>query len=177
MFHLLLLPALTAFSLALASHAQDSQSLGDVARQTRQQKQAKSADPKAAQPSKVITNDQIPEHASTPAEMNAEPERGSSSPHYSTAGGKIPAERWKAQIQAQKNIVKSLQQDVDRLNSSIHFVQANLYRNGLQYNQRQTEKQQELERLQSQLEEQKHRLDDMQESARKQGYGSSVYDP
>jgi hypothetical protein len=31
--------------------------------------------------------------------------------------------------------------------------------------------------MQQQLEEQKRRLDDMQESARKQGYGSSVYDP
>ena len=31
--------------------------------------------------------------------------------------------------------------------------------------------------MQAQLEEQKKRLDEMQESARKQGYGSSVYDP
>jgi len=31
--------------------------------------------------------------------------------------------------------------------------------------------------MQSQLSEQKKRLDEMQESARKQGYGSSVYDP
>ena len=31
--------------------------------------------------------------------------------------------------------------------------------------------------MQTQMEEQKKRLDEMQESARRQGYGSSVYDP
>jgi hypothetical protein len=31
--------------------------------------------------------------------------------------------------------------------------------------------------MQSQLEEEKRRLEDMQDSARKQGYGSSIYDP
>jgi hypothetical protein len=45
------------------------------------------------------------------------------------------------------------------------------------WNERQREKQQRAERMQAQLEDQKKRLDDMQESARKQGYGSSVYDP
>jgi hypothetical protein len=47
----------------------------------------------------------------------------------------------------------------------------------VQWNERQKEKQQEVERGQAQLAEQKKRLDDMQESARRQGYGSSVYDP
>jgi hypothetical protein len=31
--------------------------------------------------------------------------------------------------------------------------------------------------MQSQLEQQKKRLEEMQDAARKQGYGSSVYDP
>jgi hypothetical protein len=31
--------------------------------------------------------------------------------------------------------------------------------------------------MQVQLEEQKKRLEELQESARKQGYGSSIYDP
>jgi hypothetical protein len=31
--------------------------------------------------------------------------------------------------------------------------------------------------MQTQLEEQKRQLDEAQESARKEGYGSSVYDP
>jgi hypothetical protein len=89
----------------------------------------------------------------------------------------LSAERWKALIQAQKNAVSSLQEQIDKLHSSIHFVEANLYVNGPQYNKRQAQKQQEVERAQAQLEEQKKRLEDMQESARKQGYGSSVYDP
>jgi predicted ribosome quality control (RQC) complex YloA/Tae2 family protein len=45
------------------------------------------------------------------------------------------------------------------------------------WNERQREKQQRVERMQAQLQEQKRRLEEMQDSARKQGYGSSVYDP
>jgi predicted ribosome quality control (RQC) complex YloA/Tae2 family protein len=47
----------------------------------------------------------------------------------------------------------------------------------VQWNERQKEKQQQVERLKSQLEDQQKRLEDMQEQARKQGYGTSVYDP
>jgi len=170
------------FFLSLVSYSQDSQSLGDVARQTRQQKQAKGSQDKdrdkqdkGAQASKVITNDEIPEHVSSAAESAGEANRRMS--HPVSGIEKMSTEQWKSQIQAQKNMVDSLQKEVDRLNSSIHFVQANLYVNGAQYNHHQTEKQQELERIQTQLEEQKKRLEDMQDTARKQGYGSSVYDP
>jgi hypothetical protein len=45
------------------------------------------------------------------------------------------------------------------------------------WNERQREKQERVERMRLQFEDQKRRLDDTQESARKQGYGSSVYDP
>ena len=86
-------------------------------------------------------------------------------------------EQWKAKIQAQKNSIASLQNQIDRLNSSIHFVEANRYTNGAQYNQRQAQKQDEVQRMQKQLDEQKQKLQDMQESARKAGLGSSVYDP
>ena len=164
--------------LAAVSYSQDTQTLGDVARQTRQQKQVKDAPGKDAPARKVVTNDEIPEQAASTADgSSADQSHELASPHTSSEPGKLSAERWKALIQAQKNVVSSLQKQIDDLHSSIHFVEANLYVNGPQYNKRQAQKQQEVERAQAQLEEQKKRLEDMQESARKQGYGSSVYDP
>jgi len=165
--------------LAAASVGQDSQSLGDVARQARQKKNQVSDTPgKDRQARKVVTNDEIPEQAAPTADGSGAGQSHELASHQpSSEPGKLSAERWKALIQAQKNVVSSLQKQIDKLNSSIHFVEANLYVNGPQYNKRQAQKQQEVERAQAQLEEQKKRLEDMQESARKQGYGNSVYDP
>jgi hypothetical protein len=165
------------FLLAAVSYSQDSQSLGDVARQARQQK-TQGHEGKGVPARKVVTNDEIPQQAASTADgSGADQSHELPSQHPSPEPGKLPAERWKALIQAQKDGVSSLQKQIDKLNSSIHFVEANLYVNGPQYNKRQAQKQQEVERAQAQLEEQKKRLEDMQDSARKQGYGSSVYDP
>jgi hypothetical protein len=46
----------------------------------------------------------------------------------------------------------------------------------VQWNERQKEKQDQVESMKAQLEEQKKQLENMQESARKQGFGSSVYE-
>jgi DNA repair exonuclease SbcCD ATPase subunit len=167
------------FLSAALSYSQDSQSLGDVARQARQQKTRVSDAPgKDLQAHKVVTNDEIPEQAASTADGSGADQSYELASHQaSSEPGKLSAERWKALIQAQKNVVSSLQKQIDRLNSSIHFVEANLYVNGPQHNKRQAQKQQEVERAQAQLEEQRKRLEDMQESARKQGYGSSVYEP
>ena len=70
-----------------------------------------------------------------------------------------------------------MQGQIDRLNSSVHFVEADRYYNGVQHNQRQIQKQDEVQRMQKQLDEQKKQLEDMQEQARKAGLGSSVYEP
>lgn len=157
---------------------QDAPSLGDLARQQRQQKeQSKAAPGRDVKASKVITNEEIPEHAqsaSTPATRGQE--RGNSTPASSNEA-KLPAERWKSQILTQKNQIDSLQREVDELNESIRFAPANCVEGCVGWNERQREKQQRVERMQQQLEEQKKRLEDMQDSARKQGYGSSVYDP
>jgi hypothetical protein len=174
---LFLQPVTVIVLLATMSYSQDSQSLGDVARQARQQK-TQGHEGKDAPARKVVTNDEIPEQAASTADgSGADQSPELPSHHTSSEPGKLSAERWKALIQAQKNVVSSLQKQIDKTNSSIHFVEANLYVNGPQYNKRQAQKQQEVERAQAQLEEQKKRLEDMQESARKQGYGSSVYDP
>jgi len=158
-----------ALFVAAGSYAQ---SLGDVARQQRQ-KQAK--DGHAAR--KVVTNEEIPEHpeeSSTTSSTTYENDAAAAPP---ASNDTHSGEQWKAKIEAQKNSVASLQSQIDKLNSSIHFVEANRYTNGVQYNQRQVQKQDEVQRMQKQLDEQKKQLEDMQESARKAGLGSSVYEP
>ena len=123
----------------------------------------------------MITNEEIPEHAekSSAAASKAE----ATSVPESSNSPKLSAEQWRSQILAQKNQLASLQRQVDDLNESIRFAPANCVENCVEWNERQREKQQQVERMQGQLDEQKKRLDDLQDSARKQGYGSSVYDP
>jgi hypothetical protein len=177
-----LISAVTSLFTVLAI-GQDSPSLGDVARQARKQKQQnQDADTKATQsskPTKVITNEEIPEHSEADAQPSTQDDvwQGSAPSSSASGGAKIPAEQWKLRIEAQKNAVASLQNSIDKLNDSIHFAPGNCVSGCVQWNERQKEKQQEVERGQAQLAEQKKRLEDMQESARRQGYGSSVYDP
>ena len=158
--------------LILVNGTSHGQSLGDVAREQRQKRQAK--DPKAA--AKVVTNDEIPESpdASAPDDSEGTPE--SSAPAASSAGKKT-AEQWKAEIEVRKARIAALQSQVEKLNDSVHFVEANRYSNGVQYNQYQLKKQEEAQRLQKQLDTEKKALGDAQESARKAGFGSAVYDP
>jgi hypothetical protein len=161
--------------LAGTVYAQDNpQSLGDLARQQRQKEQS------AAKTIKVITNEEIPEHAASPAAAAAHAavgEQNQTSLPASQNGPKQPAEHVKAQILAQKNQIASLQRQVDELNESIRYAPPNCVANCVGWNERQREKQQRVERMQAQLEDQKRHLEDMQDSARKQGFGSSVYDP
>jgi TolA-binding protein len=143
-----------------------------VAREKRQ-KQAK--DIHATR--KVVTNEEIPEHVepdSYTSVSNGERDTAAAPP---ASNDTHAAGQWKSKIEAQKNSVASLQSQIDKLNSSIHFVEANRYYNGVQYNERQVQKQNEVQRMQKQLDEQKKQLEDMQESARKAGLGSSVYEP
>ena len=152
----------------------DAQSLGDVARQQRQKQQAKDAHPAR----KVVTNEEIPE--SPDASANSSPDSdssGESSTPAASNGGNKSAEQWKSGIQAQKARIAALQAQVDKLNDSVHFVEANRYYNGVQYNQYQLKKQQEAQRMKKQLDGEKKTLEHMQESARKAGFGSAIYDP
>jgi uncharacterized membrane protein len=196
----LVLLAASAFLCACTAYAQDSQSLGDVARQARQQKQkdaqTKDASPKDAsgkpapgtdasakdaQPAKaphVITDDEIPSHVGPTA----------TSAHGSQSGGEpddVPnssdrdarAEQLKSRIQAQKSAIAGLESEIANLSDSVHYAGGNCVANCVQWNERQKQKQDQVESMKAQLEERKKQLENMQDSARKQGFGSSVYDP
>jgi len=177
-----------AYVCVLLANGQDSQSLADAARQARLQKQQKDAQAKNSSASandappaktpRVITNDEIPEHVGstlTPPH-SAEPQIPSYTPRsYGTR--KTPADQWKSQIQAQKNAIASLQREIASLSGSIHFPVNCLPSTCDQRNERQLEKEDRVEIMKQQLEQQQKRLEDLQESARKQGFGSSVYDP
>jgi hypothetical protein len=173
---------IAVFACACAQ-AQDSQSLGDAARQARQQKQAHgtpsttSKDPQisnAAKAPHVVTNDEIPEHETSPNAATLSSAPDSAMP--SDSSGKRPPEYWKTQILKVKNAVASLQRNIDTLGNSIRFAGGN-YEKHVAWNERQREKQRQLEVMKSQLNDLQKRLEEMQEAARHQGYGSSVYDP
>ena len=200
------LVAASAFLCAMA-HAQDTQSLGDIARQVRLRKQQKEGQGKqsatepasandaqnkdfepsgqkgSSQPTsaRTITNDEIPEHAGS---SDAAAHRSNSTPDLATNTGNANAgnkeaqgEQWKSQIQSRKSQIASLQQEITSLGSSIHYAGGNCVANCAQWNERQQQKQQQLESMKAQLEEQQHHLEEMQDTARKQGFGSSIYDP
>jgi hypothetical protein len=182
--------AVTVF-LASASLGQSScnpPSLGDLARKQRESKQkdakdAKDAPAKAkgapAEAKKVVTDEDMPEHAPDSDEAVAGPD----GPHDEASVPKSAddvvrtGDQWKAAIAQRKAALADLKNRIDRLNGSIHFVEANAYRNGVEYNKKQEQKQQDVERMQAQYDDQKRDLEQMQENARKAGYGSAVWDP
>jgi hypothetical protein len=147
------------------------QALGDVTRQARQKEKTRAKAPK-----KVITNEDIPE---SPTPTPAQHETGGKTD--SAAAPDSPAPRsaleWRNMILAQKDHIETMQAQSNKLNASIHFVTANAYVNGAEYNQYQVKKQQEVQNLKKQLEEEWKKLSDMQEAARKEGMGAAVYDP
>jgi hypothetical protein len=139
---------------------------------------SKDAQPKDGQPAKVkkvITNDEIPEHIGPTRTIPGKQGPGGVDPN--DGDGAAPAEVWKGQIQAQKNSIMSLQGQIASLSDSIQYAGGNCVSNCVQWNERQQQKQQQLEVMKQQLEQQQKNLEDLQDMARKQGFGSSVYDP
>lgn len=188
-YRVFLLALAGAFLLDASSYAQDQPSLGDVARQARQQKQqTKDAQGKDAQgklpqptkPSKVVTEEEMPEHTSatttsSPSD-NSKDQADADSP-ASTPSAKLSADEWRSKILTQKSAVNSLQSNVDELNKSIQFAPGNCVSGCVEWNEHQKQKQQEVEQMRGQLETAKKQLEEMQDAARHQGYGSSVYEP
>jgi len=165
--------------LVQAQDAQDAPSLGDAARQARQQKQNKDARNKTTQAAKkpnVITDDNIVRSLPDPAPAAAGDDHAAAGPSTAPAG-KLSAEEWRSRIQAQHETVTTLQHNIDELNQSIQFAPGNCVAGCVEWNKHQKEKQQEVERMKEELKAQQKNLEDMQEAARQQGYGSSITDP
>jgi hypothetical protein len=149
-----------------------AQSLGDVAREQRQ-KQAKDTHTER----KVVTNEDLPEREEPLSTTSVSSDEHETTPAAPASNDVHAAEQWKAKLETQRGTIASLQSQIDKLNASIHFAGPNCVANCVQYNERQVHKQDEVERLQKQLGDQKQKLEEMQESARKAGLGSSVYEP
>ena len=152
-----------------------AQSLGEVARQ---QKQNASQSTSAA-PKKVITEDDLPTGGtiSTGSSEEHVADSAKEDKQGDSAADKLKsAEAFKAAIQAQKQNVDALQKQVDDMKASVHFVEANRYSNGVQYNEHQIQKEKEAGRMQKQLDAEKSKLQDMQEKARQAGFGGAVYE-
>ena len=156
-------------SLAVGAYGQ---SLGDVAREQRQ-KQAQ----KPAAPHKVVTDDDMPSHPAEADDSAAKTSSPSSAVEHPPINSSSNGAQLKAAFSAQKQKIRNFEQQLNDLRASVHYVEANQYSNGVQYNQAQLRKQQEAGRAQKQLDEAKKNLQAMQDAARKAGFGSSVYDP
>ena len=157
-------------------------SLGDLARRQRQQKQqASRSDPAAAnKSSKVITDADLPSSPSDPSLPVTSQSATTTASNSAATPAAIfaqSAESWKNQIMAQKSYVASLQAQVSQLSESIHFAGGGCAYNCVQWNERQKQKMDQVERLKSQLDEGSRKLESMQDAARRQGFGSSVYEP
>jgi len=149
------------------------QSLGDLAREQRQ----KQNDKPTVTPHKVITDDDIPAHTEASEGTKHTTAKTSSDNLDTPINTESNGEELKAKCLAIKQEIKDYQAQLDKLRASSKFVEANRYVNGAQYNQHQLAKRQEADRMEERLEQMKQKFADLQERARKAGFGSAVYDP
>jgi hypothetical protein len=141
--------------------------------------QSEDAQAHDAQPSKgkrVLTNEEIPEHI-VPTRTLPKTQAPGGSDEADENTGAAPAEYWKGQILAAKNNITSLQGQIGSLSDSIQYAGANCVSNCVQWNEHQQQKQQQVETMKQQLDQAQKQLEDLQDTARKQGFGSAVYDP
>jgi hypothetical protein len=172
-------------------------SLGEIARQLKLKKQQKESQlkqakadatpdvqapnstpaPEPVKSARLVTSDVTPERASvTPVSTHStspeEKDAKADNDHH-----QANAEKWKSQIREMKSAIAALQEDIKSTSDSIHYAGANCVANCTQWNDRQQQKQQEVDTMKAQLEEAQKQLEEMQQAARKEGFGSSVYDP
>ena len=149
------------------------QSLGEIARKNQQKRAAHAS---TAPPPKVITNSDLPQNSSTSLANAAASRRAAS---QRTAEQRA-AVQWRQQILVQENKVANLQARFDRLRAQIHLVNPNANYSsgeGIAYNPGQARQIVRLQEMQDQLNQQKQKLDQMQEAARHAGMHTTVYDP
>jgi predicted RNase H-like nuclease (RuvC/YqgF family) len=178
---------LKVFAIALfVNSAAYGQSLGDIARENREKQSAQDAS-STAKP-KVITNANLPKDPDAKQEPT-EAQSGASvsnkaadhrladdrSAQQRLADQRL-ADQWKRQILAQENRMATLQARIDQLNASIRSAGGSVQYEG-PYNRYQARQLRRVAQIQAQLDEQKMKLDQMQEAARRAGMHTAVYDP
>ena len=172
----------------LMSSAAFGQSLGDIARENRDKQNADDGS-SPAKP-KVITNADLPKD--TEANLGPpEAQPAASAAVSSQAADRRSADRrsaqqrlaeqraadqWKKQILAQENKMATLQARIDQLNASIRSANGTTQYEA-PYNRYQARQLLRVAQIQEQLDEQKRKLEQMQEAARHAGMHTPVYDP
>jgi len=195
-------------SIALAlliSTAAYGQSLGDVARENREEKEKQKAASASAAPPQVITNKDLPQDPEqtedgpqTPPSSNAndtDQAAGENSAEHPVARKHLDhqhiderrlaarrldeqraAEQWKRQILAQKHKLANLQARIDQLSASIQAANGSTQYEGPN-GRAQARQLQRIAQIQLQIDQQKITLLEMQEAARRAGMHTVVYDP
>jgi len=159
------------------------QSLADVARANREKK---AADASTASP-KVITNADLPKNPEGYTGPPSDDEKRSNRPSGNTAREEAQQKAlerasgvWRQQIVAQTNKIAMLQTRIDRFRAQIHVVDPNANYDdaaGTSYNGAQATQIRILKDMEEELRQQQQRLQDMQDSARRAGMHTAVYDP
>ncbi len=186
----------------LIATASDGQSLGDAARANRDKQDAENA---AAAKPRVITNKDLPRDPNagqtpgqtppaTSAAASAKDADRVAIDHRSTElrtmelrtaeqrfaeqrlAQQRTADRWKRQILAQNLKMANLQARIDQLHASIQSQTGGVQSEG-PFNRYQARQLQQAAQIQLQLDEQRRRLEQMQDAARHAGLHSAVYDP
>lgn len=171
---------LSAVASFLLAQSLCAQSLGDIARQQRERNKQQ-----APTTNKVLTNEDI----STSGESADDPsndlqkkkpakQKTSRTTEQSEKDGAPSADELKAAIQEKKEAIAEIQERITKLQSTINYVQnnRNIYTNAPEYNEAQKRKEQEVNRLKGILQQQQDELKELQDTARKAGYGSALYD-
>src|SRR5580700_10842794 len=167
------------------------QSLGDIARENREKQSAEAASSSSAKP-KVITNKDLPKDPNADVTPNAAPAASvtASAPTSAAASGKTAEDRaaerhfaqqrageqWKRQILAQKTKMANLQARIDQVQASIRSANGEVQAEQ-PFNRYQARQVQQVALMQQQLNEQRIKLDQMQDAARRAGMHTAVYDP
>jgi len=175
----------------LATSAMYGQSLGDVARENRDKKQSEDA---AGTAPKVITNKDLPKDpdanlespgTKSVASASASSEATELRPTDPQSADRLAeqrlaeqraADQWKRQIQAQKYKMANLQARIDQIRASIQSAGWSVQNEG-PINRYQAQQLHRVAQIQQQLDEQKRKLNQMQEAARHAGMRTAVYDP
>ena len=169
--------------MTLAAYGQQ-QSLGDIARQCREKRDAEEA---AGAGPKVYTNQDIPpaQQVGTPEPVE---ETQPTARHVfdDRMTGQPTAERgfaehraaveWRNRIQAQESRLADLQARIDQVTAMIHSRDGSAQYEG-PFTRNQTRALQRLDQMQQSLDWQKQRLEQMQEAARHAGMHTVVYEP